>query len=106
MPKYLLVYHGATGPMPSSQEEIDKVMAAWGAWFGTLGDAVVDGGNPVGKSITVHPGGKVTNDGGSDPATGYSILSANSEAEVAEMAKGCPHLGDGGRIEIAPIMEM
>jgi hypothetical protein len=25
---------------------------------------------------------------------------------VAEMAKGCPHLADGGTIEIAPIMEM
>ncbi len=106
MPKYLLVYHGAPGPLPSTQEEIDKVMAAWGEWFETMGDAVVDGGNPVGKSITVHPGGKVTADGGPDPATGYSIISADTAEQAAELAKGCPHLADGGTIEIAPIMEM
>ena len=106
MPKYLLIYHGGSGNMPASQAEIDKSMAAWGEWLGSLGDAAVDAGNPVGKSRTVHPTGRVTEGGGSDPAFGYSILSAKDEAEAATMAKGCPHLADGGTIEIAPIIEM
>ncbi|MGE0501048.1 MAG: YciI family protein [Rhizobiaceae bacterium] len=105
MTKYLLVYHGG-GQMPASEEEGKKVMQAWMAWFGSLGGAVVDGGNPVGASKTMHPGGKVTDGGGANAATGYSVIEAKDDADIAKKAKGCPHLADGGTIEIAPIMEM
>lgn len=104
MPNFLLVYHGGT--MPASEEEGQKVMQAWLSWFGSLGDAVVDGGNPVGKSMTVHPGGKVTDDGGPSPTTGYSVLKAADADAVAAMARRCPHLDADGTIEIAPIIEM
>ena len=40
------------------------MMAQWGAWFGQLGAAIVDAGNPVGQSSTVHSDGSVTGDGG------------------------------------------
>ena len=53
MPKYLFAYHG--GGAPTNPEDQKKVMDAWGAWFGTLGRAVIDGGNPVGPSSTVKP---------------------------------------------------
>ena len=46
MAKYLYVYHG--GRPPASKEEGAKLMDAWGKWFGSLGSAVIDGGNPVG----------------------------------------------------------
>lgn len=104
MTNFLLIYHGGT--MPASEEEGQKLMAAWMAWFGTLGDAVVDGGNPVGQSMTVHPGGNVTNDGGPNPTAGYTVLRAQDADAVAALARGCPHLGVGGTIEIAPIIEM
>lgn len=103
MPKYLLVYHG--GSMPESEEEGQKEMQAWMAWFGTLGEAVADGGNPVGMSKTVHPGGKVTDDGGSNPTSGYSVIAAASIDGAVEMARGCPHLRDG-TVEVAEIIEM
>jgi hypothetical protein len=106
MTNYLLIYHGAFGPMPDSQEEIDRSMKAWMDWFGSLGDAVVDGGNPVGKSKTINPDGSVENHGGPDPASGYSVLRAGSIEEVIEKAKGCPHLKEGGTIEVAPIIAM
>ena len=51
MAKYLFVYHG--GESPKSDEEAAEVMDAWGNWLGSMGSAVVDGGNPVGKSSTV-----------------------------------------------------
>lgn len=104
MTKYLLIYHGSF--TPPSEEEGQKLMAAWIAWFDSLGDAVVDSGNPVGKSITVHPGGKVTDDGGQSPAAGYTIVKAECVDAVAALAKSCPHLASGGTIEIAPIIEM
>jgi hypothetical protein len=105
MQKFLLVYQGGT--MPSSKAEQDRVMKAWMDWFGDLGDAVVDGGNPVGMSKWIKPDGKVVDKGGNaTPVTGYSILQAKDEADAIKKAKGCPHLKDGGTIEIAPIMAM
>ena len=48
MAKYLFVYHG--GSKPDSKEEIAEVMNAWGQWLGSMGSAVIDGGNPVDPS--------------------------------------------------------
>ena len=104
MSKFLFVYHG--GKMPESQEEAQQVMAAWESWLGGMGDAVVDGGNPVGMSSTVHSDGRVSDDGGANPASGYSIVSAESVEQAQALAQGCPIREAGGAIEIAPIMEM
>ena len=103
MTKYLYVYHG--GSIPQSKEEQDRVMQAWGSWFGQLGAAVVDGGNPVGKSTTVKNGSVIPN-GGTNPVSGYSIIEASSVEEASAKAKGCPILADGGSVEIAEIFAM
>ena len=102
MPKFVFAYHG--GKPPESPEEGEKVMAAWGAWFETLGSAVVDGGAPVGVSKTVSAGG-VADGGGSNPLSGYSIVNADNIDAAVEMAKGCPIL-DGGSVEVAEAMDM
>lgn len=102
MPKYVFAYHG--GKAPESPEEGAEVMARWQAWFGDLGDAVVDGGNPVGPSKTVSAGG-VADDGGANPLSGYSIVRADSIDAAVEMAKGCPIM-DHGTVEVAEAMEM
>ncbi len=102
MPKFVFAYHG--GKPPESPEEGEKVMAAWGAWFETLGPAVVDGGAPVGISKTVSAGG-VADGGGSNPLSGYSIVNADNIDAAVEMAKGCPIL-DGGSVEVAEAMDM
>src|SRR5215467_2240722 len=98
MSKYLLVYHG--GSMPESEAEQAKVMDAWSAWFGELGPALVDGGNPVAATKTIAPGGKVS-EGGSNPASGYSLIEARNLDEAVRAAKGCPVLASGGSIEVA-----
>src|SRR5262245_41733895 len=72
MAKYLFVYHG--GKRPSDPAEVKKVMDAWGAWFGSMGSAVIDGGNPVGKSSTVRSDGSLADEGGANPASGYSRI--------------------------------
>lgn len=104
MAKYLFVYHG--GSMPETEEEGAQVMAAWNAWFQELGSAVVDGGAPVGMSSTVQSDGSVTNDGGSNPTSGYSIVSADSIDDACSKASGCPIRNRGGSIEVAEIIEM
>jgi hypothetical protein len=103
MEKYVLAYRG--GSMAETEAERKEQITEWMNWFGSLGDAVVDGGSPFGPSATVAADGSVA-DGGAAALTGYSILSAGSLAVACDMAKGCPVLGSGGSIdvyEVAPI---
>ncbi|MCF6115588.1 MAG: hypothetical protein EOS07_05590 [Mesorhizobium sp.] len=106
MAKFLYVYHGS-GKMPTDEAERQAAMDAWNGWYGKLGSAVVDGGNPVGMSKTVLPGGKVDNNGGSNPTAGYTIIEAKDIDDAVAKAKDCPILKDPGfSVEIAPIIEM
>lgn len=104
MAKYLFVYHG--GKQPSTAAEGKVVMDAWGAWFGSLGAAVIDGGNPVGKSSTVRSDGSLVDGGGANPASGYSLIEASSLEDAHKKAAGCPLLKAGGTLEIAQAMDM
>ena len=97
MSKYLFVYHG--GGMAETPEAQAQAMAAWGVWFGQLGSAVVDGGNPTGASMTVNANA-TSQGGGANPATGYSLIEASSIEDAAEKAKGCPILASGGSVEV------
>ena len=104
MAKYLYVYHG--GSKPETEAEGAEVMEAWGQWLGSMGAAVIDGGNPVGVSSTVHSSGKVTNDGGANPASGYSLIEASSLDDALAKAKKCPILAAGGSVEVAEAFDM
>ena len=104
MAKYLFVYHG--GKNPESEEEVKQVLDDWGAWFGGMGAAVIDGGNPVGPSVTVQPGGSVTDNGGPNPASGYSLVEASDMDDALEKAKGCPILKSEGSVEVAEAFDM
>lgn len=82
MGKYVYIYY--SGANSDAGNDAD-----WGNWFGTLGDKLVDGGNPFKEGgQAVHGGGTMDIQG--PPATGYSIVSAASFEEATEMAKGCP----------------
>ncbi|MDN3647491.1 hypothetical protein QWZ13_01060 [Reinekea marina] len=104
MNNYLFVYHG--GKEPESEEEFQSTIKAWQQWYEGMGNAVVDGGNPVGPNITVHAGGKVTNDGGSNPVTGYGVFKASDAEASAELASKCPILDAGGSVEVAQVFDM
>jgi hypothetical protein len=74
MAKYLYVFHG--GSTPKTDADKAKVMDAWGKWMGGMGSAIVDGGHPVGKSSTVNSDGSVSDNGGSNPTSGYTLIEA------------------------------
>lgn len=104
MAKFMFVYHG--GSMPETKEEQDRVMAAWGEWYGAMGAAVLDGGGPAGLSKTVSSGG-ISDDGGANPVSGLTIVEAPDQMAACEMAKGCPMVTDGsGSVEVAEIIQM
>ncbi|TMC53966.1 MAG: hypothetical protein E6J20_06135 [Chloroflexi bacterium] len=107
MANFVLLYTGGSaGTTPAERE---KAMQAWGGWFGKLGDKIVDAGNPFSEHAKNVSNGGTVHEGpvGNPPATGYSILKADSLNAAAELAKGCPVLQSGGKItvyEITPAM--
>ena len=104
MPKFLYVYHG--GKKPEAEADVAKMMEAWGTWLGSMGASVIDGGNPVGPSKTVRSDGSVTNDGGANPASGYSLIDAAGIEDALAKAKGCPILEAGGNVEVCEAIEI
>ncbi len=99
MAKYVLLYSG--GGMAQTQAERDKSNQAWGAWFGKLGKAVVDAGNPFSDKVkSVAPDGRVKEGVSGERASGYSIVEANSVDQAAELAKSCPVLTSGGKVTV------
>ena len=104
MAKYLFVYHG--GKQPETKQAQAQVMDAWGKWFGSLGNAVVDGGNPVGQSTTVRSDGSVVHNGGANPASGYSLIEAADVSDAIAKAQRCPILDAGGSVELAEAFDM
>ena len=98
MGNYVFAYRG--GKMAETEEEQQAVMAAWGAWFGELGDAIVDGGNPFAGSASVSAAGDVS-DGAGSQLTGYSVVQAGDLGSASELAKGCPILADGGTVDVS-----
>jgi hypothetical protein len=92
MTKYVLLYQGGT--MPQSPEEGEKTMAAWMAWFGKAGSAVLDMGNAFGPAT---PLGAALPDSGTN---GYTTVEAADVDAVKGLLADHPHLAAGGRIEI------
>jgi YCII-related domain len=102
MAKFLYLYAG--GEMAETPEAQEEQMQAWTAWFGTLGESVVDVGNPFGAGTTVSNGGP--SDGGASKLGGYSIINAGSLDEAATKANGCPVLQSGGTVEVYEALAM
>jgi len=98
MAKYLLAYTGDATP-PATEDEGKAVMDGWIAWFTTVGEAVVDPGNPIGPSVTVAADGSVS-EGGTSRIGGYSVISADSLEAATAFAQSCPHLAAGGTVEV------
>ena len=102
MPNYMFAYHG--GKKPDTPEAGAQMMADWKAWVEGLGDAAVNPGTPLGMSKTVSATG-VSDDGGSNPLTGFSVVSADSMEAALDIAKACPFVSHGS-IEVAEMKQM
>lgn len=102
MPHYLFAYHG--GKTPETPEETEVEIGCWQSWFDSIGDTIIDLGNPVGMSKTVSAAG-VSDDGGPNPLSGYTIIQTSTFDKAIELAKACPIIGSGS-IEVAEIHEV
>lgn len=102
MAKFVYLYSG--GQMAETSEAQEEEMRVWGAWFGALGDSVVDIGNPFGAGSTVTGDGVAA--GGAAQLGGYSLVEAASLDDAAAKAGGCPVLASGGRVEVYEAIPM
>lgn len=104
----LLLYERAERPAETAAEE-KAVVAEYKAWAGELarqgkvvgGEKLADSGSMVQKAGVVR-----TNFGSKDAGqrlAGYFLLRAASHEEALEIAKTCPHVTRGGRVELRPI---
>ncbi len=107
MANYLLLYSGGDGDMPTDPAVIEEVIKQWGVWYDKLGDAVVDGGNPISPMAkSVSSSGKVSDGAAGTLPNGYTIIKADSIDEAAEMAKGCPVLAGGSDITVLEVIDV
>jgi len=106
MARFLFVYRGAGDHMSKmSPEEIQQHLKKWELWIGGAmqqgwmvepGDALT----PEGCVVT----DKVVTDGpfveSKEIVGGFSIVEAESVQAAAKLAKGCPGLLVGGKVEV------
>jgi hypothetical protein len=102
MTKFLFVYYG--GKMETDPKKQKESVDAWMKWFGSLGKAVVDAGNPTMPGKILSKTG--TKDISGDPVTGYSIMQAESLEAAIKQAKSSPQLAAGGQIAVYTLMDM
>jgi len=102
MANYLLIYRG--GGRPQDPADQAKVMQAWTDWFGELGSALVDGGNPASQTREIAVDGAVTTLNGGAP-TGYSIIKADDIDSAVALAKGCPVLAGGASLQVVETLD-
>lgn len=105
MAKYMVLYTGGMG-MAATPEEQQRIMAEWGAWYEAMGTAIIDGGAPFADSKTIK--GAHIEDGPlwDNPATGYTVLEAESLDAAAAKCKDHPHLNHGGQVQVYTCIDM
>jgi hypothetical protein len=109
MAKFLFVYRGNPEALKTlSPEEMQQVLQKWSAWISEAlrqgwmldaGDAL----KPEGRVVSA----KVVTDGPfvetKEVVGGFSIVQADTLDAAAQLAKGCPGLLAGGRVEVRPM---
>jgi hypothetical protein len=107
MARFLFVYRGSTEAQAKmTPEEMQQHMEKWGTWIRTAlqqgwmvdpGDALMPEGRVVNSKKVVTDGPFVES---KECVGGYSIVEAATIDAAAELAKGCPGLLTGGRVEV------
>ena len=106
---YILLFRGTELRKSLSPEEMQKVSEDWMAWFKRLteqGKAVA--GNPLEREGKIVSGkDRVVSDGPFAESTeaigGYFLLDVATMNEALAIAKECPGLPYGIRVEVRPV---
>lgn len=112
MAEFVYLYRGGE-PRPASPEAQQQIMQKWMVWMQSLAEKghLIERGQPLERSgKIVHGKGLTITDGpfaeAKDVIGGFTLIKADTVAQAAELAKGCPILERGGDVEVRPVMRM
>jgi hypothetical protein len=105
---YMLIFRGTDWYKGLSSEEMQQVGDKWMAWFKGLmasGEAVA--GNPLEREGKIVGKNRVVSDGpfaeSKETIGGYFLLKVNTMDEALAIAKDCPGLPYGIRVEVRQV---
>jgi hypothetical protein len=93
MTSYLFSFRG-----PRDSVLLPETFDAWASWQLQLGPRLKDRGYPARTAESIGAPADATTLGG------YSVIRATSLAAAVELARGCPHLNEGGAVEVAELV--
>jgi hypothetical protein len=110
---YMLLFRGTNWDKELSPEEIQQVVADWMDWFqGLVKEGKCLSGHPLtseGKLVSGDKG-RVVADGpfaeSKEAIGGYFYLRVGGFEEALEIAKRCPGLKYGVKVEVRPVAEI
>ena len=96
MKKFLFIYNASPAQGTDSMEE-------WMAWFGSIGQHLVDVGNPIVGGVLVKGTESSDLTSFSDLVGGYSLVNANDIGEAVALANSCPNAAGVRIFETQPM---
>ena len=98
MKKFVFLYN--SNP---NEAHTDEAMDIWMKWFGSIGESILDMGNPLmeGMLVTSSTSSRISPE--MNPVSGYTVIKAEDMAAAIEIAKSCP--GQSG-MQVYEAMEM
>lgn len=111
MKDFMMLFHSEPNPdFNPTPEQIQLEVKAWQDWMGGIGaqGKLKNPGDALGfQGKTMHADGSVT-DGPyaevKEIVGGFIVVSSDTIEEATELAKGCPALKNGGKVEVRDIM--
>lgn len=83
--KYVLLHYGFEKPTP-------EIMSAWGKWFGSIKDRIIDMGGHFSSGREISKSGTRDLPLGLESITGFTIVSADSLDDAEKIAQGNPYI--------------
>ena len=111
-PEYMLIFRGTDWSKGLSPEQMQQVASQWMAWFErlTAQGKVIAGAplEPQGKVIS-GKNGKIVTDGpfaeSKEAIGGYFLLRVDTFEAALAIARDCPGLPFGAKVEVRPVAE-
>jgi hypothetical protein len=108
---YLLLFRGTDWHQGLSPEKTQQVAGEWMTWFKRLMDqGKVSGGSPLEATGKIVSGknGRTVADGpfaeSKEAIGGYFFLTVATLEEAVAIARDCPGLAYGAKVEVRPVM--
>ncbi len=111
MNKYMLIlFDNEESFVDFSPEDMQEEIALHGEWIQQLGERFDSGEALNQEAKSIDGADKIVSDGpyleSKELVGGFYIINATNLEEATEIAKGCPVLRFGGKVEVREVMKM